>query len=114
MTAHYIQKVVALNRTRKRFVVIALDLFLSLVSVWVAFYLRLDQIGFAEHKQIFVYVIAPVLAVPIFIRFGLYRAIFRYTGMAAMFTTVKAVGIYAILFFTTLLFFKWDGNINSQ
>jgi FlaA1/EpsC-like NDP-sugar epimerase len=109
MSTHYIQKVVALNRTRKRFVVIALDLFLSLVSVWFAFYLRLDQIGFAEHKQIFVYFIAPVLAIPIFIRFGLYRAIFRYTGMAAMFTTVKAVGIYAILFFTTLLFFKWEG-----
>ena len=109
MTSHYIQKVLALSRTRKRCVVIALDLFLSIVSVWFAFYLRLDQIGFAEHKQIFVYVLAPVLTVPIFIRFGLYRAIFRYTGMAAMVTTVKAVGIYAALFFATLLVFKWEG-----
>ena len=109
MTSHYVQKVLALNRTRKRCVVIALDLLLSLVSVWFAFYLRFDQIGFAEHKQIFVYVLAPVLAVPIFIRFGLYRAIFRYTGMAAMVTTVKAVGIYAALFFAALLLFKWEG-----
>ena len=109
MTSRYVQKVIALNRASKRLVVIALDLLLALITVWLAFHLRLDQIGFAEQKQIFVYVLAPVLAVPIFIRFGLYRAIFRYTGMAAMATLVKAVGIYAVLFFTTLLFFKWEG-----
>jgi FlaA1/EpsC-like NDP-sugar epimerase len=109
MTSRYVQKVIALNRTSKRLVVIALDLLLALITVWLAFHLRLDQVGFAEQKQIFVYVLAPVLAVPIFIRFGLYRAIFRYTGMAAMATLVKAVGIYAVLFFATLLFFKWEG-----
>jgi FlaA1/EpsC-like NDP-sugar epimerase len=109
MTSLYVQKVIALNRASKRLVVIALDLILALITVWLAFHLRLDQIGFAEQKQIFVYVLAPVLAVPIFIRFGLYRAIFRYTGMAAMATLVKAVGIYAVLFFATLLFFKWEG-----
>ena len=109
MTSRYVQKVIALNRASKRLVVIALDLLLALITVWLAFHLRLDQIGFAEQKQIFVYVLAPVLAVPIFIRFGLYRAIFRYTGMAAMATLVKAVGIYAVLFFASLLFFKWDG-----
>ena len=109
MTSRYVQKVIALNRASKRLVVIALDLLLALITVWLAFHLRLDQIGFSEQKQIFVYVLAPALAVPIFIRFGLYRAIFRYTGMAAMATLVKAVGIYAVLFFATLLFFKWDG-----
>ena len=102
MTSRYVQKVIALNRASKRLVVIALDLLLALITVWLAFHLRLDQIGFAEQQQIFVYVLAPVLAVPIFIRFGLYRAIFRYTGMAAMATLVKAVGIYAVLFFAKI------------
>ncbi|WP_255371115.1 nucleoside-diphosphate sugar epimerase/dehydratase [Cupriavidus sp. YR651] len=40
---------------------------------------------------------------------GLYRAIFRYTGMAALATTAKAVGIYGALFFGALVLFKWDG-----
>ena len=99
----------ALPRPAKRLVVIALDLALSLVSVWVAFYLRIDQTGLPQPEQKYVYLLAPLLAIPIFVRFGLYRAIFRYTGMAALATTAKAVGFYGLLFFSTLLWFKWEG-----
>jgi FlaA1/EpsC-like NDP-sugar epimerase len=99
----------ALPRPAKRVVVIALDLVLTLASVWAAFYLRIDQAGLPQAQQAYVYLLAPLLAIPVFIRFGLYRAIFRYTGMAALATTAKAVGVYALLFFVALLFFKWDG-----
>ncbi|EHP40134.1 polysaccharide biosynthesis protein CapD [Cupriavidus basilensis OR16] len=50
-----------------------------------------------------------MIAFPIFVRFGLYRAIFRYTGMAALASTAKAVGIYGALFFVVLLLVKWEG-----
>ncbi len=103
----------ALSRNGKRVVVIVLDLLIALLTVWLAFYLRIDQISLPQHQQVYVYLLAPLLVVPIFINFGLYRAIFRYTGMAAMFTLVKAVGIYAVLFFTALLLFKWDGVTRS-
>ena len=99
----------ALPRPIKRLIVIALDVFLAVVSVWAAFYLRIDQIGLPQYQQMYVYLLAPLLAFPIFIRFGLYRAIFRYTGMAALASTAKAVGIYAALFFGALLLFKWEG-----
>ena len=99
----------ALPRNSKRLVVMVLDLVLALISVWLAFYLRIDQLGMPENKQFFVYVISPALAIPIFIKFGLYRAIFRYTGMAALAATAKAIGVYSILFFLTLIFFKWNG-----
>jgi FlaA1/EpsC-like NDP-sugar epimerase len=99
----------ALPRAAKRFVVVGLDLLLAVISVWVAFYLRIDQSGMPHQQQKYVYLLAPVLAFPLFVRFGLYRAIFRYTGMAALASTAKAVGIYGALFFGMLLFFKWDG-----
>jgi FlaA1/EpsC-like NDP-sugar epimerase len=99
----------ALPRHSKRLVVIGLDLVLALITVWFAFYLRIDQLGLPQQQQIYVYVLAPLLAVPIFIKFGLYRAIFRYTGMAALATTAKAIGTYSLVFFTVLLFFKWSG-----
>jgi len=99
----------ALPRPAKRFVVIALDLVLALVSVWGAFYLRIDQTGLPLLQQKYVYLLAPLLAFPLFVRFGLYRAIFRYTGLAALATIAKAVGVYALLFFLALLWFKWDG-----
>jgi FlaA1/EpsC-like NDP-sugar epimerase len=99
----------ALPRSVKRLLVIAVDIALALASVWMAFYLRLDQASLPQLQQRYVYLLSPLLAIPIFIRFGLYRAIFRYTGMAALATTAKAVALYAVLFFGALLFFKWEG-----
>lgn len=97
-----------LPRPAKRMVVMAVDLLMTLASVWLAFYLRVDQTGLPFAQQPYVYLLAPALAIPVFIRFGLYRAIFRYTGMAALATTAKAVGVYGLLFFMALLFFKWE------
>ncbi|CAJ0808729.1 polysaccharide biosynthesis protein [Ralstonia flaminis] len=99
----------ALSRPTKRSLVVALDLLLSLITVWVAFYLRIDQTGLPQMQQKYVYLLAPLLAFPLFVRFGLYRAIFRYTGMAALASTAKAIGIYGALFFIVILAFKWDG-----
>lgn len=98
-----------LSRPTKRFVVVVLDLLLSLIAVWIAFYLRIDQAGLPQMQQKYVYLLAPLLAFPLFVRFGLYRAIFRYTGMAALATTAKAVGLYGALFFMAIILFKWDG-----
>jgi len=99
----------ALPRSAKRMVVVALDLVLSLVSVWIAFYLRIDQVGLPQLQQKYVYLLAPLLAFPVFVRFGLYRAIFRYTGMAALASTATAVGLYGALFFSALLLLKLNG-----
>lgn len=104
----YATSLVALPRFSKRLVVMTLDMMLAVVTVWLAFCLRIEQFGLPVNQQVYVYVLAPGLAVPIFIRFGLYRAIFRYTGMAALVTTVKAIGTYAVLFLTALLLFKWN------
>jgi FlaA1/EpsC-like NDP-sugar epimerase len=109
MPSRYAHKIIGLNRTSKRSVVITLDLFIAFITVWFAFYLRIDQVSLPQHQQIYVYLLAPLIAVPVFITHGLYRAIFRYTGMAAMFAIAKAVAVYAVLFFTSLLFFKWAG-----
>lgn len=98
----------ALPLLAKRLLVVAVDVMLCVLAVWCAIYLRLDQVGLPVGQQSLVFLLAPVLAVPIFIRFGLYRAIFRYAGMAALATMVKAVGIYAAVFFGILLLVRWD------
>lgn len=104
-----VNPLLALPRPIKRLVVVALDLVLMLVSVWFTFYLRIDQTGWPQLQQKYVYLLAPLLAFPLFVRFGLYRAIFRYTGLAALVSTAMAVGVYAVLFFVALLLFQWGG-----
>ena len=97
------------SRLVKRLVVIAFDVAMSLAATWIAFTLRLDTPHWPDGSQWYVYAVAPVLAVPIFIRFGLYRAIFRYSGQAAMIATAQAVTVSGLLLLGILLWQKWPG-----
>lgn len=85
----------------------ALDVVMCLFATWLAFTLRLDTPNWPQGAQWWVYALTPVLAVPIFIRFGLYRAIFRYTGQAALTATAKAVAVYGALLLGLLLWLRW-------
>jgi FlaA1/EpsC-like NDP-sugar epimerase len=46
---------------------------------------------------IYLFLAVPVIAIPIFIRFGLYRAIIRYIGFRAMWAVVQAVSLYTLI-----------------
>lgn len=101
--------VLGLPRVVKRLVVLALDVVLALLATWLAFALRLDGFYWPAGAQWSVFLLAPVLSIPIFVRFGLYRAIFRYTGQAALHATGMAVLIYACLLSAVLLWMRWPG-----
>lgn len=102
-------KVLAWSRLAKMVVVLALDMGLAVVATWVAYSLRLDVLHWPEGAQWWVYGITPLLFVPIFVRFGLYRAIFRYTGQAALLATAKAVCVYGVMLLAILLWRQWPG-----
>jgi len=103
------QQVLDWPRGIKQLTVLALDVVLALVSTWLAFGLRFDVWGRPVDAQWFVYILAPLLALPIFVRFGLYRAIFRYTGQAALNATAKAVLLYSLALTVILLSQHWQG-----
>lgn len=93
----------ALPRRQKQCLVVAVDVVLVLAAVWLAFSFRLENPHMPVGVQWWVYGLSPVLAVPIFSKMGLYRAVFRYTGMAAMVTLGRAVAWYALLFVGLLM-----------
>ena len=70
-------------------------------SVWLAFGLRLDQWGYFQGNQWIVFIAAIGFSFPLFISFGLYRAIFRYVGSAALASMARVFIIYTSLFFCT-------------
>ncbi len=96
-------------RSVKRLVVVALDVAMALLAMWLAFTLRLDTPHWPVGVEWLIYAMGPLLAVPIFIRFGLYRAIFRYTGLAALLATAQATALYGAVFLTALLLLQWSG-----
>lgn len=94
-------------RAVKRLVVVGLDVAMAMAATWLAFTLRLDALHRPTGVQWWVYVLTPALAVPVFIRFGLYRAIFRYTGQAALLATAQAVAVYGGLLLAVLFWQQW-------
>lgn len=93
----------ALPRRVKQLVVITGDILAAWLSLWLAFTLRLEVWHWPSTQQLWIYAASPLIFVPIFVRFGLYRAIFRYTGLATMQTMLKAAVIYGVLLLTVVM-----------
>ena len=102
-------KILTWPRTSKVLAVIGLDIVLSLVATFLAFALRLETVQWPQGSQWAAYALALALALPVFLRFDLYRAIFRYSGQAALLATTKAVAVYGLLLFSVLLFAGFTG-----
>ena len=96
--------VLALPRSAKRFAALTVDLSLCVLTVWLAYYLRLGEFisfaGSSDWSQGAVWgAMASVgIALPIFVVSGLYRAIFRYSGWPALLAVARAVGVYGLLY----------------
>ena len=100
------EPVLAMPRFAKRLVAGAVDASLCILSVWVAFYLRLDY-WVALHSDEYwqadlAALISLGLALPIFAYYGLYRVMFRYSELAAAHTVIRAMAVYGLLYFVVI------------
>ena len=98
--------ILAMPRAGKMVLAVCVDLSLCILTVWLAFYLRLGEFISLVHQSDWAQglirssAFAIFLAIPIFVISGLYRAIFRYSGWPALLTVARAVGIYSLLYVT--------------
>ena len=100
LTAHLL----AWPRSAKRALAIFMDMLLCVITVAVAYRLRLEVWTFPTALQWLSYALAIIISVPIFVRFGLYRAIFRYVGWDALMAIVRACAIYGACYATAITF----------
>ena len=110
---HIARRVIAIPRYAKKLLAMSADTFLCLLSVWISFYLRLGEFqafSIVSSEPVLITSVASVaLAVPIFVVCGLYRAIFRYSGMPAMMTIVRAILIHGVFFSAIFTFMGVEG-----
>ncbi|EJL05641.1 MULTISPECIES: nucleoside-diphosphate sugar epimerase/dehydratase [Pseudomonas] len=88
-----------LPRRHKRALQLATDIILVWIALWLAFVVRLGVEALASPiaTHLWLFGSAPLVAIPIFIRFGMYRAVMRYFGNDALITICKAVSLSALL-----------------
>jgi FlaA1/EpsC-like NDP-sugar epimerase len=97
------QGILKLPRNIKRLIVLSVDLFLLPFALWTSFSLRLGEFYWPVGDIRYLFAVIPVIAFPIFVRFGLYRAIIRYIGFLAMWTVIKAVSLYTLVWGVVVL-----------
>src|SRR6188768_505528 len=89
-----------LPRPFKRLIALSMDAAICVSSVWFAFYLRLGYWPHPAQGPLEPMMASMAIALPIFVSFGLYRAIFRYAGTHALMTILRAVALYSVVFAT--------------
>ena len=97
------------SRSVKRLITLAADFIMVVSTLWLAFSLRYGVFYLPPQKLVWIFLLAPIIAIPVFIKFGLYRAIVRYLGMQALWTVVKATILYALLFAVVVLILGTEG-----
>lgn len=99
----------ALPRYAKRSLAVLIDIGSCLISVWLAFFLRLGESVSIFGNAGWAVVACLCLAIPIFSVSGLYHVIFRYSGSALLLHLLKTVAVYGFLYSSLITFVTIPG-----
>jgi hypothetical protein len=91
------RKTIITSRLVKQFFIAVVDSLTLVLILLAAFSIRLGYWFFPESDLLWVFFGTPIIAMPIFIKFGLYRTVIRYLGFDALWEVFKAVSLYALI-----------------
>jgi len=89
--------IINLSRRNKKLVMLSIDSVLTVLVLLVSFSIRLEYLFLPDGNLIWVVLGAPIIAIPVFVRFGLYSSVIRYIGFKALWSIVQAASLYALL-----------------
>lgn len=78
-------------------ILLLIDSVILILSLIFAFSIRLGYWYWPEGSLYWLIFLSPVIALPIFIRFGLYRSVIRYINFNLLWNIFKAVSLYALI-----------------
>lgn len=103
---------ISLPRGWKRIILISFDFVMLAIVLWTSFSLRLDRWTYPSDLETWSIIIAgPLVAIPVFVRMGLYKAVIRYLPERALWTIMRAVAL-AVLLWVLVVFLTQFVNYN--
>ena len=103
------EKIFSLHRYFKRGIAIITDIFLCLFTLWLAFYLKLEEFILLKNIGLTPIFLTIFLAISIFWVNGLYRTLFRYAGLYILTSISISVAIYGLIFFSIISVYGMTG-----
>ncbi|ATN13368.1 hypothetical protein CRN80_28810 [Pseudomonas sp. FDAARGOS_380] len=103
----------SLPRRRKRILQVLADIVLVWFALWTAFVVRLgiDELVNPVVLHSWLFISAPIVSIPLFIRFGMYRAVMRYFGNDALIAIIKAVSLSALILGVVVYWYSNHENV---
>ncbi|MBK5400158.1 polysaccharide biosynthesis protein [Pseudomonas sp. TH39(2020)] len=102
-----------LPRRKKRLIQVLADVVLVWMALWLAFVVRLgiDEMINPFNIHTWLFVSAPLVAIPLFVRFGMYRAVMRYFGNDALIAIIKAVSLSSLILGVIVYWYSNHQNV---
>jgi len=102
-----------LPRRKKRLIQVITDVILVWVALWLAFLVRLgiDEMVNPVTAHFWLFLSAPIIAIPLFVRFGMYRAVMRYFGNDALIAIIKAVSLSSLILGVVVYWYSNHQNV---
>nr|WP_156465485.1 hypothetical protein [Pseudomonas sp. Leaf48] len=102
-----------LPRHQKRLIQVVADVVLVWVALWMAFIVRLgpEEMVSPIIQHVWLFISAPLIAIPLFIRFGMYRAVMRYFGNDALIAIIKAVTLASLILGVSVYWYSNHQNL---
>jgi len=85
-----------------------LDEFMLLFAIWFSFALRLGELWPIEFMEPnwWIFFVIPAIAIPLFIKLGLYRAVLQYMGIKVFITSFQAITITSLIVGFFMMIFR--------
>ena len=97
-----------LERIYKQSIMLFVDISTLLFALWLAFVLRLGEAFPLAYiyDSWWIFIVVPVITIPLFIKLGLYRAVLQYIGIKVITTTFQATTISCLIIGFLMMFFR--------
>lgn len=105
----FVHHFLSLSRFHKQLIMLSTDVVMLAFALWASFSMRMGQFYLPESGTYWLFIVSPLVAIPIFVQFGLYRAIVRYIGFKALWAIIKAVSLYAVIWSSLVLLTGVEG-----
>lgn len=105
------ERIIRTPRRWKRIVMILIDSTLLLIAIWASYALRLSNWSPAiTTERLTLALLAVAVAIPVFVRLGLYRSVIRYLPEAAIWTILRAMMIATVCWVIIIFLTEMTGR----
>ncbi len=96
-----------LSRRQKQALMIMSDVIILLLAIWLSFALRLGVLWPDKIlSNLWIFVIIPLVSIPLFIRFGLYKSVLKFMGTKVIVTAFQSITITSLFVGFAMMIFR--------